>query len=136
MRPDLRLSVAKHADALFKKPVPRGKDICDLVADMMDASRRVLVQEPLDRRVLTQRVQQLDLRVRQLDEDDRHTVIRLVLRGANPCSQRICVLRRSRRKVRHRNGDMVEASNHFRNLPPLRPVYGRCTPQSQGRTLR
>ena len=59
--------------------VAGGQDVVDLVADVMDAARRVLVEEALDRRGLAEHAQQLDLGVRQLDEHRLHAVLGLVL---------------------------------------------------------
>ena len=73
----------------------------------MDAACGVLVQKPLNGRVLAQRVQQLDLGVWQLDEDHGHAMVRLVLRCAHIGAQRIAVLVRCRFQIGHSDGYMV-----------------------------
>src|SRR5262245_10483536 len=50
----LRLAVAEDAGAGRLQPVARGIDVVDLVADVMDAAGRVLLQEARDRRVVAE----------------------------------------------------------------------------------
>ena len=45
MRADLGFAVAEYARAFCLQPVARGDDVVDLIADVMDAARRVLVEE-------------------------------------------------------------------------------------------
>lgn len=62
-------------DTLGHEVVDGLGDVVDLDADVVDAAGLVLVQEPLDGRVLAIGVQQLDLGVAQLDKDSVHTVL-------------------------------------------------------------
>ena len=75
MRADLRLAVAEHPRAGRHQPVARGQDVVHLVADMVHAAGRVLLEEGGDRRALAQRFEQFDLGVAGVDEDDRHAVL-------------------------------------------------------------
>ena len=75
--PIFGIAVAEHARALGLQPVARGDDIVDFIADMMDAAVRVLLKKLGDRRAGAQRLEQLDLGVRQLDENDRDAVFGL-----------------------------------------------------------
>ena len=63
------------------------QDVVYLITDVMNAARRVFIQEILDRRALTQREQQLNLCIWQLDENNRYTVIGFILWRANFCAQ-------------------------------------------------
>src|SRR5262245_42288080 len=65
MGPDLGLAVSQDASASRLQPVTRDNDVVDLVADMMDTARRILVEKARDRGGITQRRQKLDLRVGQ-----------------------------------------------------------------------
>ena len=84
VRADLRLAVAEHARAGGLQLVARGEDVVDLVADMMHAAGRVLLEEGGDRRALAERLQQLDLGVAAVDEHDRDAMLRQRLRRATP----------------------------------------------------
>lgn len=68
-------------DALGHEVVDGLGDIIDLDADVVDASGLVLVQEPLDGRVLAIGVQQLDLGVAELDKDGVDAVLGQGLEG-------------------------------------------------------
>src|SRR5882762_3722656 len=54
VRPDAGLAIAQHAGAGTPEPVAGGEDVLDLEADMVDAARRVALQELADRRALAQ----------------------------------------------------------------------------------
>ena len=75
MGADPRLARTEDTGALSLQAVARFKDIPDLVADVMDAARRVLFQKARDRGRVAERAEQLDLGVRKLDEDDRDAVV-------------------------------------------------------------
>src|SRR6056297_3047926 len=105
MRADLRLARAEDPRPVFDELVARGMDVRDLVADVVDAAGRVLLEKAVDRAVLSQRVE-------QLDEDDPHPVIGLVLRRADRRAERASILRGRGLEVGHRDGDMVETSDH------------------------
>src|SRR5262249_17410307 len=68
VRAGLRRAVAEHAGALPPEPVARRQDVIDLVAQMVDAAVRVALEESRDRRILAERLEQLDLGVGQRDE--------------------------------------------------------------------
>src|ERR1700722_13881599 len=70
VRPDPGLAVAENARALRLEPVARLEDVVDLVAHMMHAAARVALEEGRNGRCRAERLEQLDLGVRQLDEDD------------------------------------------------------------------
>src|SRR4051794_1563746 len=67
MGAEFRLAVAEHAGTGGGQTVTGGKDIVNLVADMVHAAGRVLVEKAAHRRIGPKRVQQLDLAVRQFD---------------------------------------------------------------------
>ena len=114
-----RPSVAENAGPRGQKPVAGGGDVGDLVAEVVDAARRVLGEEGGDRRGLSQRVQQLDLGVGELDEDDGDPVVGLVLRRADAGAEGVAVLRRRGGEVGHGDGDVVEAADHARRTRPF-----------------
>ncbi len=66
VRADLGVAVAEHARAFGFQLVAGAKNIVDLVADVMDAAVRIAFEEFGDRRVLAERLEQLDLGVRQV----------------------------------------------------------------------
>ncbi len=112
MRADLWLTRPQHPRAAGLEMIPRGKDILYLIADMVDAARGVLFQKPKDGRVFAKRMQKLDLRIGQLDEDHRDAVIRFRLRRADLGTKGTAVLGGGGLKVRDGNGDVVQAADH------------------------
>ena len=74
---------------------------------MMNATRGVFIQEPLDRAGVTQGVQKLDFRIFKLDKDHSHTMIWFVLRISHLCAERIAILICRSDKVGHGDGHMV-----------------------------
>src|SRR5439155_15186717 len=66
--PDFWLAVAEHAGARCAQAITRGDDVADLEAQMVHAAGRVLVEKAPHRRAGAERLQQLDLAERQLDE--------------------------------------------------------------------
>jgi hypothetical protein len=112
MRANLRLSVAKYARTRGDQMIPRRNDVIDLITDVVDTARWVLVEEPLNWLAFYQWIEKLDLCVGQLDEDDRHTVVRLILWRAHIGAKRVAILIRRRLKVGHRDGHMVKSSDH------------------------
>src|SRR5208283_833834 len=62
MRADLRLAVAEHARALGLQLVARGDDVLDLVAEVMNATRGILLDETRDRGFVAIGLEELDLR--------------------------------------------------------------------------
>jgi 2,3-bisphosphoglycerate-independent phosphoglycerate mutase len=133
MGADLRLAVAEDARASRAQPVARGMDVIDLVADMVDPARGILLEKAPDRGILAEGVEKLDLGVRQFDEDDGDAVIGLVLRRADRGAERVAILRRSRLEIRHGNGDMVQATDHGRLRLLERLINRRSRPWRQRR---
>ena len=78
-----------------------------------------LARKPGDRRVGAERVQQLDLGVRQLDEDDGDAVVGLVLRRADHRAERLAVLGGGGGEVGHGDRDVVEAADHLLIAPTV-----------------
>ena len=119
MRAILRLAIAQHPRALRNQTVAGRQDIRNFVTNMMHAAGRVLVEEGLDRRPLTQRVQQFDLAVVQFNKDDRDTVRRQILRLGHGGAQRIAIHRARGLQVRNGYRHMVQSTDHHivsRNL--------------------
>src|SRR5690606_2840098 len=112
VRSRLRLSVAENTRAFRLEPVARGKNVLDLVADMMHAARRVLFQKGGDGRPLAQWLQQFDLGVVEHHEHDRHTVLRQRLRFRNLGAKRVAIDRSGRIEIRYGNRQMVEPFQH------------------------
>src|SRR6056297_820033 len=112
MGADLRLSGAQNARAAFLQLVTGGEDVLDLVADVMDAARGVLFEKALDRAVIPQRIQKLDLGVGQFDEDHGHAVIGFVLRRADRGAKGAAILLGRGVEIRHGDGKVVQASDH------------------------
>src|SRR6266478_2804484 len=71
MGTDFRLAVAEDARAGRAEAIARGHDVIDLTAQMMHAAGRVLVEKAAHRGIGAERLQQLDLAIRQLDKNYR-----------------------------------------------------------------
>jgi hypothetical protein len=63
---------------------------------MVDAARRVAVEEGTDRAVRAQWMEKLDPRIGQVYENDGHTVVGFVLWRTDMGAQRFAILRHSR----------------------------------------
>jgi hypothetical protein len=61
---------------------------------------------------MAQRIKQFDLGVGQRDENDGNAVVRLVLRRADSGAQGVAVKGDRGIEVGHRDGHMVQASDH------------------------
>ena len=107
MGTDLGLSVAQNTRAAFLQAIPRRDDVFDLIADVVDATGRVLFQKTVDRAIVPQRVKQFDFGIGQFDKDHGDAVVGFILRGANIRTQSVAVLIRSGLKVRHGDGYVV-----------------------------
>ena len=57
-------------------------------------------------------MQEFDFRVGQFDEDDRHPMIRLRLRGGDASAQRFAIGLRRLLEIGDSDGDMVELADH------------------------
>src|SRR6516162_4170161 len=79
---------------------------------MMRAALRIALQELGNRGSGAERLQELNLGVGQLDEDDRHAVLRQGLRSRELGAEKAAIGFRSLREARHRDGDMIEAPDH------------------------
>src|SRR6476659_5508662 len=112
VRPDLWVAVADHTRALRFELVARGQDVGHLVAHMMDAAVRVLLQELGDRAICAERLQELDLGVGQIDENDRDAVLGLRRRSGYFSAQSIAIDGGGGGEILHRDGDVIEASDH------------------------
>src|SRR5262245_1232251 len=88
---DLRLAVAEHPSTLRLELVPGGDDVVDLVADVVDSTVRISLEELRDRRRLSERLEELDLGVGQHDEDRRHAVLGLRHRVRNLRTERLAI---------------------------------------------
>ena len=78
----------------------------------MNATGGVLFKETCNRRAIAKWVEKFDLGVWQLNENDGNAVIGFVLRLANIGAQSIALARSSSLKVRDRDCDVVEPSDH------------------------
>ena len=92
--------------------VAGGADVLDLEAHVVDAAGRVLGEEARDRGTFAQRMQKLDLGVRQVDEDDGDAVIGFFLGRVDLGAERVAILGGGGREVRDGDGDVIEATDH------------------------
>ena len=92
-----------------------GVDVGHLEADMMLPAGRVLGEEPRDRRVLAQRLDQLDLAVRRVDEADPHALRAAgrTARGSTVAPSRSRYIAIALLDRRRRDADMVEAAERL-----------------------
>jgi hypothetical protein len=109
-----RLAIAQNARTCGPQSVARGDNVVDLVAEVVHAAGRVLVEKAAHRGIGPERLQELDLRVGQLDKDDRHAMRRQRLRRRYAGAERVAVHRGRRGQVRHHDRDMVEPADHRR----------------------
>src|SRR5215469_4873983 len=77
VRAGLWLTAAQHTGTSRNETVARSQDIVHLVADMMDAAFCVPFQKFCNGRLRPQRLQKLNLRIGQGDEDGRDAMLRL-----------------------------------------------------------
>src|SRR5215217_6776439 len=75
---DAGLARAEDGRALGAQGVAGRQDVLDLETDVVLAALGVLRQEAVDRAVLAQRLDQLDLAVGKVDETDTHPLRRQV----------------------------------------------------------
>src|ERR1041385_2670542 len=68
VRADFRLAVAEHPCALLDQPVARRNNIRYVVANVVNAAVGVTLEEFCDRRVIAQRLDELDFGIGQRDE--------------------------------------------------------------------
>ena len=91
MRANFRFPIAKYARAFCNELLAGGLDVVDLIADVMDAAFRVAFEELRDRGVSAERLQQLDFRIRQGDEDCRNPMVGLRHRFRNSRAQSVAI---------------------------------------------
>ncbi len=118
VRSGARLAVAEYAQPRRRQAIARGADILHLVADVVDAARRVARQKARYRRLLSQRLEQLDFRVGQRHEYGRHPVFGQIDGLRRLGAERIPVKRRRRPQIGHGDGHVVESSDHRAPSPP------------------
>ena len=85
---DLRSAVAEHASPLGLQLVARRDDIIYLVAYMVNPAVGRFFEKFRDRRAFAERLEQLDLGIRKLDENDGNAVLGLSERRDRPCAPR------------------------------------------------
>jgi len=107
MGPDLWLTIPQHTGTCRFKMIARRDDVVHLITHMMNATRWVFIQEPLDRAILAQRIQEFDFCIRQFDKNDRHAMIWFILWFPDMCAQRRAVLIGCGLKVWHSDGDVI-----------------------------
>ncbi len=112
MRADFRLAVAEHARALCLQGIAGGADVGHLVADVVDAAVGIAFEEFGDRRALAERLQQFDLGVGQRDEHGGDAVVGLLHLGRDFRAQRVAIDLRRLGDVAHRDGDVIETTDH------------------------
>ena len=126
VRPDLRPPVAEHAGATRFEPGARRFDVPDLVAHVVDAAARVAFQEARDGGRLPEHRQELDLRIRQIDEHRGHAMLGEVHRSGHRRPERVAIHRAGGGKIRHRDRDVVEPSDHcIRSFPSFPESFSR-----------
>src|SRR5262245_4611150 len=74
---DFQLAVTKHTRALSFEHVSGRANVPHLVAEVMNASVRIAFKKFSDRRIRSQRLKKLDLRVGQRYENGGNAVVRL-----------------------------------------------------------
>ena len=113
-----RFAVSQDARALCQQVIARGQNVGDFVTQVMHAAGGISFQEPGNRRIGAQGVQQFDFRIWQLDEGRGNAVIREIFRSrcqtlmlqprAQP-GQRVEAVCRNQRRDLKRNSFSVRA---------------------------
>ena len=116
MRADFRLAVAEHARALGLETIARRDDVVDLVTDVMHAAVGIALEEFRDRRIRAERLEQFDLGIGQHDENGGDAMLGLRHRLGHLGAERLAIGARRLFDVAHRDGDVIEPSDHLDSL--------------------
>ena len=106
------LTVAQHTRSRGAQAIACSSDIGDLVTDVMNAARRVALEETADRRFLTQRMKKLYLSVWKVDKNYADSMLQQCTRRRHLDAQYPAIARGRCFQIRNRDCDVVEASNH------------------------
>src|SRR5262245_3963890 len=98
----------------------------------MDAAVRVALQELGDRRALPERLQELDLGVGQRDEHRGDAVVGLRHRGRHLGAERRAIDVGGLADIAHRDGDVIETSDHLLLTMRLCPFTPTLSPTGRG----
>ena len=112
MGTDFRLSRSQNAGSLCFQMVARCKDVFDLVANVVHAARRSLLEEGGNRRILAKRLEKFDLGVFEFNEDDGHTMFGKRLRLGHLGAERIAIACGRGREIRNGDGNVIDAAEH------------------------
>src|SRR6516165_136875 len=112
MRADLGLAISEHPSPFLDQGIAGGDDVGDLVADMVDAAVGIALQEFCDRRLVAQRLDELDLGVGQRHEDGDNAMLGQRY-GLRDLGTEGCAVDSGRLLgVLHSNRDMIEPTQH------------------------
>jgi len=112
MGADLRFPIAQNPCTCRAEPVPNLQDIIDFVADVVDAARRIFGEKSLNGGTFAQGAEQLDFRVGQINENNRHAMVGFFPGGTDIGTQGSAVLVCRRVQIRHGYGDVIQATDH------------------------
>src|SRR6516162_6876184 len=108
----LRLPVAQHTYPFRLELVARSADVLDLVTDVMYSTIAIAIEKPGNRRSLSERLEQLDLGIRQRNEDRGHAMIGLGVGLGDLRTQRSAIDLGGLGDIADGDCHMVEASDH------------------------
>src|SRR4051812_7554898 len=117
MGADLGLAIPEHPRPFLDQGVPRGNNIGDLVADMMNTAIGIALEEFRDRRGLAERLDELDLGVGQGHEHGDDAVLGQRHRRRNLRTERCAINPGSLVRVLDGDGHMIEPAQHC--CPPF-----------------
>ena len=112
VRANFRFAITQHPCAGFQQSVARINNVFDLVTNVMDAAVGIAADKGGNGGLIPKRLHKFDLRVRLADEDHSHTMLGERHRRAASRAKPGFPLRGCRFQIRHRNRDMVDASDH------------------------
>src|SRR5690606_29600280 len=112
VRANLGLAIAKNACAGGSQAIARRDYVIHLVAHMMHATGRILLEKGCYGRIGAERLQKFHLCVAEINKHHGDAMFRKGLRRRNRRTQRVAVGGRSRGKFGNRDGDMDQATEH------------------------
>src|SRR5262245_7227285 len=137
---DLRLAVAKDAGSLRFEEVSGGKNVRHFIAQVMDSTVGIALEEFFDWGVGAQRLEKLDLGVGQRDKNRGHAMVELRHLVRNIGAQGIAINLRGFANVPNGDGNVIEATNHdcpgSTFIIPARHAHGTSVSCPSARQLR
>src|SRR5689334_3992398 len=105
-------ALPEHARAFLRVAGGGGGDVVHAQAEMVDASRGVLLEKLRDRRIRARGLHELDAGIRQLDVGEAHALLLVHLRCADLEAVHFFQTCRRRVQARHHDRDVRQSGDH------------------------